>query len=376
MIARAAVRALLHRARQDVESGALPSCQVALGYEGEIVAAEAFGAADLATRYVTFSVSKAVVAGAAWLAVGDGLLDYATPVAAYVPAFGANGKDRVTVEQLLLHTAGFPSAPLSHEAAATRAGRLERFASWQLRWEPGTRCVYHPTAAHWVLREVLEAVTGAALPDVVAGRLAGPLGLPGLSLGLLPGAAPPAALQVRGEGLDGALLAQLSAEARDALAQVGPERLLRYNDPAVLALGVPGAGVLATAVDVAAYYQALLHDAGGLWDPQVLADGTAIVRARHPDPATRAPANRTRGLVVAGADGLGGLRGFGPAVGPRAFGSPGVGGQLGWADPDTGISFSYLTNGLEASPVAWFRRSMELSDSATSCFSATSDSST
>jgi CubicO group peptidase (beta-lactamase class C family) len=46
---------------------------------------------------------------------------------------------------------------------------------------------------------------------------------------------------------------------------------------------------------------------------------------------------------------------------PRAFASPGVGGQTAWADPATGISFCYLTNGIDADLVRAFRRSLSLS---------------
>ena len=44
-------------------------------------------------------------------------------------------------------------------------------------------------------------------------------------------------------------------------------------------------------------------------------------------------------------------RGFGRSVGPRAFGAMGVGGQIAWADPDSGLSFGYLTNGLDVDVV-------------------------
>jgi CubicO group peptidase (beta-lactamase class C family) len=47
--------------------------------------------------------------------------------------------------------------------------------------------------------------------------------------------------------------------------------------------------------------------------------------------------------------------------GTRAFASPGLGGQVAWADPESGVSFSYLTNGLDADLVRAFRRSISLS---------------
>src|SRR5690606_1950062 len=81
---------------------------------------------------------------------------------------------------------------------------------------------------------------------------------------------------------------------------VSEEDLLRLNDPAARALGQPGGGAIGRAADMAMYYQALMFDPAGLWDPQVLAAGTSEVRCSLPDPMTGAPAERTLGLLVAG----------------------------------------------------------------------------
>ena len=122
------VDALLARARREVDDGLLPSCQIALALDGELVAFETFGDATPDTRYNVFSCTKAFVAGAVWALIGDGLVDVQQPVIAYVPEFGTNGKDVITVEQVMLHTAGFPHAPLGPPDWDTREGRLEAFA--------------------------------------------------------------------------------------------------------------------------------------------------------------------------------------------------------------------------------------------------------
>ena len=54
------VDALLARARREVDEGLLPSTQVALAYQGELVAFEAYGDASLDTRYPAFSATKAL----------------------------------------------------------------------------------------------------------------------------------------------------------------------------------------------------------------------------------------------------------------------------------------------------------------------------
>ena len=110
---KATVQKLLDRARREVDAGLLPSAQVALAYQGELVAFETFGDATNDTRYVVYSATKAFVAGAMWALIGDGLVDPENSVTHYVPEFAGEGKDDITVEQVMLHTSGFPAAPLA-----------------------------------------------------------------------------------------------------------------------------------------------------------------------------------------------------------------------------------------------------------------------
>jgi CubicO group peptidase (beta-lactamase class C family) len=153
----------------------------------------------------------------------------------------------------------------------------------------------------------------------------------------------------------------------DRVKETGEGFLLRFNEPEVLASGVPGAGAVGTAADVATFYQALLHNPGELWNPAILADATGNVRNTMIDPLFNCAANRTLGLVVAGHDDRAAVRGFGAHTSPRAFGCLGVGGQIAWADPDTGLSFSYITAGLDVDIVASFTRSAKIAGLAARC---------
>src|SRR5918994_1041269 len=169
---------LRSRVRREIDGGLLPSCQFALARDGKLAAFETGGAAGPETRYVIFSATKAFVASAAWLLIGDGALDVHRRVAEYVPEFGTNGKDVVTVEQVMLHTSGFPRAPLGPPAWADRDRRLEAFARWRLNWQPGSATEYHATSAHWVLAELIERLSGRDYRDFVHERVTGALGLP------------------------------------------------------------------------------------------------------------------------------------------------------------------------------------------------------
>jgi len=338
---------LLDLCAEQVETGRLPACQVALALEGEVVVRRTFGAQDDA-RFTVFSVTKALTAAAVWLFL-DGALRPQTRVAELLPEFGREGLEQVTLEHLLTHTAGFPRAPMRPEEGATSEGRRARFARWRLDWEPGSRTEYHATSAHWVVAEVLEQVAGADFRAVVRDRVIDPLGLPALRLGLGADQAPVRDVVIVGE-----------PTTRDVPFIAASEHLMRFNDPTVRAVGVPGAGAVSTADDVALLYQALLHDPKGLWDPAVLADAVGHVRNALPDPWTGVPANRTLGVSVSGDDGNAVLRSFGQATGPRAFGASGLGGQVAWADPDSGLSFCFLTDGLDQDPVAAFTRSSKI----------------
>jgi CubicO group peptidase (beta-lactamase class C family) len=352
-----AVAALLARARRDVDDGTLPAVQVALGYQGEIVAFETYGA-PAGARFVTFSVTKAFLGGLTWLLKSEAVLDEATRVAEVVPEFAANGKQDVTIEHLLTHTAGFPRAPMRPEEGADREQRRKRLASWRLDWAPGTQTEYHPTSAYWALVEVIDELTGSDFRQVFADRVAVPLGIPGLTLG-----ATGDVVRIESVGVVGEDTETLG----DRVKETGESFLLRFNEPEVLASGVPGAGAVGTAEDVATFYQALLHNPGELWEPAVLADATGNVRNTMIDPLFGCPANRTLGLVVAGDDDRAAVRGFGAHTSARAFGCLGVGGQIAWADPETGLSFSYITAGLDVDIVASFTRSAKIAGLAARC---------
>src|SRR3954469_21295102 len=173
---------LLDTARNLVDSGATPACQLAVARDNELLCFETFGAATNESRFCVFSATKPIVASAVWLLIGDGLLDITRPVAHYIPEFATNGKEVVTVDKLLLHTSGFPNAPMDRVEGADTVTRVKRFTEWELEWEPGSRFEYHGLSAHWVLAELIERLSGDGTDfrDVIETRICEPLGLPRL----------------------------------------------------------------------------------------------------------------------------------------------------------------------------------------------------
>ncbi len=339
------------RLQHAIDKGPLPSIQVALALNGEVVLFETFGAADNDTRYNVFSCTKPLVASAVWQLMGEGSIDITLPVCHYIPSFAENDKQDITVEQVLCHTSGFPRVPMDAPAWWTRQGRVDQMRDWRLNWAPGSRMEYHPLSAHWVLAELIETVAGADYREYIRGRIIDALDLKHLRLGVPPAEQGDiATLHPVGEPPD-------SRELRDLLGMdiewpnTVDDSLLMFNEPDVRALGVPGGGAISTAADMALFYQGLIRNPGDTWEPETLADALGRVRVDYVDPITGAPANRGLGVVIAGSGKYLPYRGMGSNVSPRAFGHQGVGGQVAWGDPVSGLSFCLLTNGLDANPL-------------------------
>ncbi|MEY3361437.1 MAG: hypothetical protein RL531_1156 [Actinomycetota bacterium] len=360
-----AIGRLLNRAHREIDAGLLPSAQIALALDGEVILDETLGEADVESRYCVFSATKPFIASVCWLLIQDGALDVSRRVVDYIPEFGTNGKEVVTVEQVMLHQSGFPSAPLGPPRWATTEGRLEAFAKWRLQWEPGTKFEYHPSSAHWVLAEIIDRLAGADYRDVVADRVTTPIGLPRV-LGIdepVPVRVPRSVGEVATpDELEAALgVRELPATevTTDAVAYLGT--------PEAIAVGMPGGGGIMRARDLVLFYQELLHNSRGIWDDDVLDDARTNVRSRLPDVWTGVPAARTLGLVTAGDDDLSAMRGFGRTNSPGTFGHNGAFGQIAWADPATGLSFAYLTDGLDEHVIRQAKRGIALSSLATAC---------
>jgi CubicO group peptidase (beta-lactamase class C family) len=291
-------------------------------------------------------------------------------VATYVPEFGTNDMEQITLEQVLTHTGGFPTAPMAIPAWTDRSARLATYERWRTTWAPGSRYEYHPTAAHWIAVDVLCAVAG--VDDhrrILRDHVLDPLGLDRFRVGLVSEAdlGAFATLEAVGDwmseaeiesitGIPGLDVAELAAFAETAL--------LGLNDPRALDGGLPGGGGLGTAADLALLYQGFLTNPDGLWKPDVLAAGIGHVRSTLPDPMWQNPSNRTLGLVTKASE-AGESRGIGgKASSGRAFGHSGAGGQIAWADPETGLSVGYVTNGLERNLLLEYKRAAGLNNRA------------
>ena len=377
------VQALFDRAEREIKEGVLPACQLAIARDGKIGAMGTFGravqggvekSATSETLFDIMSCTKAITSAALWILIQEGKVQPQDAVAKYIPEFAANGKDAVTIEHLLTHTSAIPAAPGAQKEWGDKQRRLARFAQWRLEHPAGAKFTYHIAANFWPVAEIIERISGQDYRDFVRARMAEPLGLPDLRVGL------PRPLQDRvadilwmGEPARAEEYEKLGVTPpRVAMSSINESMILEFNEPEVREAGSPAGGGITTAGDLALFYQALLHggrsyDGKQIWKPEMLADAFRIRNPEFKDPQRGFRANRTLGIVVAGDDGKANLRGFGRTNSPASFGHPGFGGQLGWADPATGISFAYLTNGFDRNDLREGRRSVALCSLAASC---------
>ena len=342
----AALERLYAQIEGHIADGRYPGAAVAMARRGKLVAARAFGqarlgsagqpavAADNGTLWLLYSQTKPVTSSAIWQLIERGKLRFHDPIAEYLPEFARNGKGKVTLYQVLSHQGGFPSANATPETWDDHALLREQVCNFTLEWEPGARVVYHGAAAHWVQAVLIEAVTGQDYRDYVRENITGALGLDHLCVGV------PDALHSR--------LAYMYAPDESG-AQVSQSD---QNEPGFWRAGVPGGGGYATPTALATFYQMLLN--GGalngtrIISPRMVQYVTRNHVGERVDEAMAMPMHRGMGVHVRGTTGL--IRGLGSIASPSTFGHGGAGSSYSWADPETGVSFTYVTNARVGEP--------------------------
>ena len=298
-----------------------------------------------------YSCTKGMTALCAHQLVERGELNLDAPVATYWPEFAQAGKERLPVRLLLSHRAALPAVKdvLPAEALYDWNAMCEALAAQAPWWSPDTAHGYHAVTFGWLVGEVVRRITGRSLGTYFREEIARPLGMD-LHIGL------PDAEHDRAAELSDIPTDHLDPNAI-GLAQVilgDPQSMaaLAFLNPPALAFGpnnaawrraeIPGATGHSAARDLARVYGALAR--GGA------VDGVHVLT---PESIARLSAEQSAGadlvLQVPTRFGLGFMLSqervdarFGPS--PRAFGHPGAGGSLGFADPDRRIGFGYVMN--------------------------------
>lgn len=306
------------------------------------------------TMVVVMSTTKGLAAMTLAVANARGWLDYEAPVAAYWPEFAQNGKDRVTVRQLLGHEAGL--VLLDEALTVEKLHDLDYVAKVLARqkpaWPPGTRHGYHTMTIGLYMQELIRRVDPArrTLGRFFHEEIALPLGVE-FYIGL-PREIPDERLaQIQPLSPWRGLLALRYTPPAVTLKMITPGSLLRRsfvgvnagaNDRAYLEVEIPAGNGVGTARAIARAYSAFAEGGRELGiTPETLARITAPpVTAGDRDAVLGVPSCFSLGFLRPGPMGL-----FGSSH--RAFGAPGAGGSFGFADPDRRLGYAYVMNRLD-----------------------------
>ncbi|HSP29426.1 MAG TPA: serine hydrolase domain-containing protein [Ilumatobacteraceae bacterium] len=322
------------------------------------------------TLQLVYSTTKGAAAICVARLVEAGLVSYDEPVATYWPEFAANGKESVTVRQLMSHQAGLPyaSAPLSFDDLMAVTPVVEALAAQAPVWEPGTAHGYHAVTYGWLAGELVRRADGRRIGRYFAEEVAGPLGLD-FWIGLpeseeprvsrLEAAPPPTdpealamMMQIAGPGTVG-----FNALFMSGVMLAGPADA--FNSRAVHATEMPAANGITTARSLARMYAATVGTVDGV---RLIDDATMdAVRAEAvngPDACLVVPSRFGMGFMLDGE--------LTPMLSPDSFGHAGAGGSLGYADPEAKVGYGYVMNQMGGG-IAGDPRTINLTDAVRSC---------
>lgn len=297
------------------------------------------------TLFPIFSVTKGLAATAIHLQAERGLLEYGSPAAAYWPEFKANGKQDITVRQLLTHQSGVPQMP----AGVTP----ERLADWDWCVEsiaalepilPVGSSGYASLSYGWLLGELVRRTDPGhrGFDQFAREDILEPLGIDDFHVGM--------------NGRDHERVAELVTAGtlrtdppplRKQAMPPAVEPGVLWNNPILYDAVVPGAGGIANARSVAKLF-AMLAGKGALGGHRILSeDRVSAFTEPRPNSAQVDPVLGQVPWIGVGGYWLGGPTP--PAepvigVGPHTLASNGAGGSIAWADLNTGLAVAICHN--------------------------------
>jgi CubicO group peptidase (beta-lactamase class C family) len=354
----------------DVERKLYDGAVTIVSVGGKVAFEQATGFADrragkpmrLDSVFPVFSISKSLNAVLVLQRVERGEARLNTPVSEIIPEFGARGKQRITLGQLLSHSGGlpasFPAVPVD------KIGDLDAVVAAvcdvALEAVPGEEVSYSPIMAHAVLGQCVRRLDGGKrrLRDIAREELLEPLGMADTALGAT------AALAAR------AVMPRVSDESPgmfDASALVGLGQMILNPE---LGTEIPAGGFVSTAADVSRFAEAMRQ--GGAWNgkrvlsaPMLALATSNHTGARPNDLWTYArelkgwplfPANLGLGFFLRG-------EGLQPTYSghlstPGTFGAMGAGTTNFWVDPVRNMTMVCLATGFleEANSALRFQR--------------------
>lgn len=308
------------------------------------------------TPVLVWSATKGPAAACLLHALEAARLPLRTPVAKVWPAFAASGKAAITLRMLLQHEAGLcalDAPPPVEEREAVAAALASQAPAWEL----GTAHGYHPRTFGFLLDELLRRLgAGESLGDYWRRVFGEPLALDfwiGLPPGLLSKVAPvfsPRAMLPKGDPFFAAFMTPGSLTSRSFASPKGLHSAAAMNTPEARTACYPGFGGIGTASALAKFYAMLA--CGGEWEGRRFLERSTLEHIQSggvqgPDRVLQMETSFSCGFMrdPVLADGTKMRHTFGPSR--LAFGHPGAGGSVAFADPEQRLGFAYVMNQME-----------------------------
>jgi CubicO group peptidase (beta-lactamase class C family) len=304
-----------------------------------------------------WSATKGATALCAHILASRGQLDLNAPVVNYWPEFGKHGKDAILVRHLLSHQAGLPAVrqPLPPGAFYDWHLMVDALAAEEPFWAPGTRNGYHALTFGFLVGELVRRVSGRSLGAFFHDEVAGPLALDfwlGLPSDHESRVAPTIAAAPPGPGdpvpslYVAAFTDPTSVQALMLANSGGYMTTPGESDTRAAHAAEMGAiGGITNGRGLAGMYRTLALGGGDLVTAAQLTTMGTVIAATSVDAVLLVPSRWAMGFVksidnryLPPADQEGML------LSEDAFGHPGMGGSLGFADPRARLSFGYTMN--------------------------------
>jgi CubicO group peptidase (beta-lactamase class C family) len=346
---------------------------VCLTLEGETVVDLWGGSADPAshqpwvedTLSIVWSSTKGATALCAHILASRGLLDLDAPVARYWPEFGQAGKEAIPVKMLLNHQCGLPGVrdPLPAGAFFNWEMMVKALEKQEPFWKPGTMHGYHAFTFGWLVGEVVRRVSGKSLGTFFRQEVAEPLGLD-FWIGLPQAHENRVAPMIPADppGPEGPISPFYAAMADPTSLQTqvllntggymapGADGIFGFNLVAAHAAEIGAAGGVTNARGLAGMYAPLANGGSlngvNLVSRESLARMGAVSSASGLDITLLAPTRFSLGYAKSVDNGRVPTctKDDSVILSEEAFGHPGSGGSIGFADPAARMSFGYSMN--------------------------------
>nr|WP_051163001.1 serine hydrolase domain-containing protein [Nocardia transvalensis] len=289
-----------------------------------------------------FSTAKGVAATVMSMLLEQGVFRAEDPVAEYIPEFAANNKGRITIGDVLSHSAGIPFITPPYNGAALVVDEelaVRALADLKPSWPPGRFRVYHALTSGLIQRLLVQRATGKRMRDHLSERVLRPLDFRWTSFGVRPEEVDLVVPSVR-TGPPPPRLWKFLAHKALGGGMSGPVSEADTRD--FLTAELPSGNLVTTASELSRFYE-ILTRGGELDGVRILSPDTLRDAVR---PAPRIPG--AAGRVSRAGFELGGRRSKFGAHTRSHFGRSGLTTQYGWADPERGLSGAILTSGKAA----------------------------